>query len=123
MARTQYALANAPYQSLNSAYKRATLLPVVLTFASGVPAIDVARSAAGFTIAGDTGEYTGTAPIGERGVFFIQMLTASADAIATVTSYDPVTGAFAFKVSGDDGNALDVATGDEAWLLFHIEGG
>lgn len=119
----EYALSNAPYPGVNTPYKRGTLLPVVLSFASGVPSIVEARSASGFTIAGDTGVYTGTAPTGERGVFWIQMLTATADAIATVTSYDPVTGVFAFKVSGDDGAALDVATGDEAWLFFMIEGG
>ncbi len=119
----EYALTSAPYQGLNSTYKRATLLPVVLSFASGVPSIVAARSAPGFTIAGDTGAYTGTAPKGDRGVFWIQMLTATADAIATVTSYDPDAGTFAFKVAGDDGNALDVATGDEAWLFFFVEGG
>lgn len=119
----EYALSNAPYPGLNTPYRRGVLLPVVLTFASGVPSIDADRSASGFTIAGDTGAYTGTAPTGARGVFWIQPLTASADAIPTVTSYNPVTGAFAFKVAGDDGNALDVATGDEIWLFFMIEGG
>jgi hypothetical protein len=123
MARPNFALASATYPNVNSAYKRGAFLQVVLTFASGVPTIDEARSAPGFTIAGDTGAYTGTAPTAERGIFLIQPLTATADAIATVTSYVPSTGVFAFKVAGDDGNALDVATGDEVFLLFLLEGG
>ena len=120
----RYALECAPYGGTNSQYKRACRLVVVLSFASGVPSIVAARSAAGFTITGDTGVYSGVAPSAPRGVFSIQCLTASADAIGKVTSYNPVTGAFAFEIrTANTGAALDVATGDEVWLTFDLEGG
>ena len=68
----EYALANAPYPGVNTPYKRGVLLPVVLSFADGVPSVVAARSAPGFTIAGDTGVYTGTAPKAARGGFWGQ---------------------------------------------------
>ena len=117
------ALSVAQYKSVNTPWKRATLLPVVLTFASGVPSIDASRSAGGFTIAGDTGVYSGTAPVGTRGVFWGQCLMATPDdASVCVDTYVPTTGAFSFEVHNAAG-AVDVATGDEVWLFFMIEGG
>lgn len=118
-----FALASAPYHTLNGAYKRPCLLQVCLTFVAGVPSISVARSAPGFTIAGDAGLYTGTAPKGARGIFNIQMVNATIGSFASVVSYVPTTGVFAFNTFTATNAALDVATGDEAWLLFLIEGG
>lgn len=118
-----FALAAAPYSQHNTAYKRCCQLQVCLTFASGVPTIDTARSAPGFTIAGDTGVYTGTCPKAARGVFFIQLLTATAGAFATATTLVPISGTFSFKTFTDTSTALDVATGDEVWLMFFLEGG
>jgi hypothetical protein len=118
-----YALESAPYPGVNTNYKKGCLLPVVLTFADGVPAIDTARSASGFTIAGDTGVYTGTAPKAARGVFWGQCLMATPDdASVCVKSYVPTTGVFAFDVH-NAAAAVDVATGDEVWLFFCLEGG
>lgn len=118
----EYALTNAPYPGVNSNYKHACLLPVVVTLTAGVAAINVARSASGFTIAGDdAGVYTGTAPKAERGLFWTQVLHATPDDYtACVKSYNPATGVFAFDVH----NAAAVAdiTG-EVWLFFVLEGG
>lgn len=118
----EYALTSAPYRGLNSNYERATLLPVVVVLTAGAAAIDTARSAPGFTIAGnDAGVYTGTAPKGARGVFWGQVLHATPDDYTVcVKSYVPTTGAFAFDIH----NAAAVAdiTG-EAWLFFFVEGG
>lgn len=118
-----FALASANYHGVNNAYRRTCQLQVCLTFVNGVPTIDTARSAPGFTIAGDAGAYTGTAPKAARGVFFIQMVNATVGAFASVVSYAPTTGVFAFNTFTATNAALDVATGDEVWLLFHIEGG
>jgi hypothetical protein len=119
----EYAITSAPYPGVNTPYKRGVMLPVVLSFESGVPSIVAARSAAGFTIAGDSGVYTGTAPKGARGVFWGQCLMATPDdATVCVKSYSPTTGAFAFDVHNAAG-AIDVATGDEVWLFFVIEAG
>jgi hypothetical protein len=119
----EYALSNAAYPGVNTAYKRGTLLQVVLSFADGVPTVVSARSAPGFTIAGDTGVYTGTAPKGARGVFWGQCLMATPDdATVCVKSYSPSAGTFAFDVHNAAG-AVDVATGDEVWLFFMVEGG
>ena len=119
----RYALDCAPYQGVNSAYQRGVILPVVLSFTDGVPAIVAARSAPGFTIAGDSGVYTGVAPAAARGVFWGQALMATPDdASVCVKSYVPSTGAFAFDVHNAAG-AVDVATGDEVWLFFMLEGG
>lgn len=118
-----FALASAPYHTLNGAYKRPCFLQVCLTFVNGVPSVNVARSAQGFTIAGDTGVYTGTAPKGARGVFWGQCLAATTDDFSVcVKSYSPTAGTFAFDVHNAAG-PVDVATGDEVWLLFLIEGG
>jgi hypothetical protein len=118
-----FALDSAPYHPVNTAYKRTCLLQVVLTFVDGVPSVNAARSAPGFTIAGDTGVYTGTAPKASRGVFWGQCLMATPDdASVCVKSYVPTTGAFAFDVHNAAG-AVDVATGDEVWLFFCLEGG
>lgn len=119
----EYALANAPYPGVNTPYKRGVLLPVVLSFVDGVPSVVAARSAPGFTIAGDTGVYTGTLPKAARGILQIQMLTATVGAFATVTTINPVAGTFSFKTWTATAAALDVATGDEVHLLFLLEGG
>ena len=67
--------------------------------------------------------YTGTAPIGLKGVFTGSCLMATPDAATVVPkSYNPKTGAFAFDVHGESG-AIDVATGDEIWLFFFVQGG
>lgn len=118
-----FALASSNYNQQHAAYKRACFLQVCLTFVAGVPSVNVARSAPGFTIAGDAGVYTGTAPKGARGVFFTQMVNATVGAFASVVSYVPTTGVFAFNTFTATNAALDVATGDEVWLLFIIEGG
>ncbi len=118
-----YALQSGTYNNVNSAYKRGAVLQVVLTFVDGVPSVNAARSAPGFTIAGDTGVYTGVAPAAARGVFWGQCLMATPDdATVCVKSYVPSTGVFAFDVHNAAG-AVDVATGDEVWLLFLLEGG
>lgn len=118
-----FALDSAPYNTFNGAYKRPCLLQVCLTFVGGVPTVNAARSAPGFTIAGDSGVYTGTAPKASRGVFWGQCLMATPDdASVCVKSYVPTTGVFAFDVHNAAG-AIDVATGDEVWLLFLLEGG
>lgn len=117
------ALTSAPYRSMNQGYKQGTLLHCVLTFVSGVPTVNATRSDQGFTIAGDAGVYTGTAPTGARGVFWGQCLAATTDDFTVcVKSYTPTTGAFAFDVHNAAG-AVDVATGDEVWLFFSVEGG
>lgn len=123
MARPNFALGSATYPNVNSAYKRGAFLQVVLTFTLGVPTIDEARSAPGFTIAGDTGVYTGTMPTAERGVLLIQPVTATVGAFATVTTLVPASGTFSFKTWTATAAALDVATGDEVHLLFLLEGG
>lgn len=116
-------LACAPYSGVNTNYKRGTLLQVVLTFADGVPTINTTKSAPGFTIAGDTGVYTGTCPKAPRGVFWGQCLMATPDdASVCVKSFSPTAGTFAFDVHNAAG-AIDVATGDEVWLFFMLEGG
>lgn len=118
-----FALAAANYNVQHAAYKRLCQLQVVLTFVNGVPTVNAARSAPGFTIAGDTGVYTGTAPKGARGVFWGQCLAATPDDFSVcVKSYVPTTGVFAFDVHNAAG-AVDVATGDEVWLFFWLEGG
>lgn len=119
----EYALTNASYPGVNTAYKRGVMLQVVLSFVSGVPTVVSARSAPGFTVTGDTGVYTGTLPKAARGVLQIQMLTASAAGFATVTTVDPVAGTFSFKTFLHDGTPLDVATGDEVHILYFAEGG
>jgi len=123
MANT-YALQSAGYDPTYTAYKRGAFAQLVVTFVAGVPSVAAARSAAGFTVAGDTGLYTGTAPLAARGVIMSQCLCATADNIVTITSYNPVTGVFAFRVlTANTGVAVDVATGDEVWFLFLLEGG
>jgi len=118
-----FALASANYHGVNNAYRKTCQLQVCLTFVAGVPTIDTARSAPGFTVTGDTGVYTGTCPKASRGVFFAQMVTATVGAFATVTTLVPTSGTFSFKTFTATNAALDVATGDEVWLLFHLEGG
>lgn len=121
----EYALANAPYPGVNTAYKRGVLLQVVVAIASGAPSIVSARSAPGFTVAdGATGAYTGTAPKAARGVFWTQVLVPSAadSNMVTVTSYDPTTGAFALQAHAD-GAPADLPDGAELWLMFLLEGG
>ena len=116
-------LDSAPYAGVNTPDKRGTLLPVVLTFADGVPSINTSKSAPGFTIAGDSGVYTGTCPKAPRGVFWGQCLMATPDdASVCVKSFSATAGTFAFDVHNASG-AIDVATGDEVWLFFVLEGG
>lgn len=120
-----FALGNAPYGETRSAYMRPCLLPVVVTVASGAPAIDTDRSASGFTISdGANGAYTGTAPLAPRGVFFIQPKRAvDADSCSVdVVSYTPSSGAFTLQVYVNDAPA-DLDDGDELWFLFCLEGG
>lgn len=120
-----FALDSAPYPGANGAYKRACLLPVVVTLNFGVPSIVNARSAAGFTIAdGASGAYTGTAPKASRGVFWIQpKRTVDVDSCSVdVVSYVPTTGAFTLQVYVNDAPA-DLDDGDELWLFFLLEGG
>lgn len=119
----EYALANASYPGVNTAYKRGVALQAVLTFADGVPTLDTARSAPGFTIAGDTGVYTGTLPKASRGVLFVQLVTATAGGFSTVTTLVPTSGTFSFKTFSATSTPLDVATGDEVFLLYFAEGG
>jgi hypothetical protein len=118
-----FALDSGHYNQSNSAYKREVRLVVCLTFASGVPTIDADRSASGFTIAGDTGVYTGTMPKAARGILLTQLKTASVGAFATVTTIVPTSGTFSFKTWTATAAALDVATGDEVFLYFILEGG
>jgi hypothetical protein len=121
----EYALSNAPYPGVNTPYQRGVLLPVVVSFAAGAPAIVEARSSSGFTIAdGASGAYTGTAPIGTRGIAWTQLLRAvDADsARVDFVSYDPVTGAFTLQAYVNDAPA-DIDDADELWLFFMIEGG
>jgi len=120
---TSYALQQASYNQSNSAYKRECRLTVCVTFVNGVPTIAAARSAPGFTITGDTGVYTGTMPKAARGILNIQLLTATAAGFATVTTIVPTSGTYSFKTFLHDGTALDVATGDEVFLYFILEGG
>jgi hypothetical protein len=44
------------------------------------------------------------------------------DATVCVKSYVPTTGVFAFDVH-NAAAAVDVATGDEVWLYFLVQGG
>lgn len=121
----EYALTSAPYHGVNTAYKRPALLQVVLSIASGAPAIVAARSAPGFTVAdGATGAYTGTAPKGERGVCWTQCLvpTGADSNIVTITAYDPVAGTFTLQNHVNAAPA-DAPDGSEIWLFFLIEGG
>jgi hypothetical protein len=120
-----FALASAPYQGLNGAYKRPCLLQVVVTFAAGAPSINVARSAPGFTIAdGASGAYTGTAPKAARGVMFIQPFRAVDvdSASVDVVAYSPTAGTFTLQAYVNDAPA-DIDDGDELWILFLLEGG
>lgn len=121
----EYALTNAPYPGVNSNYKHACLLPVVVAVAAGAPSIVTARSASGFTVAdGASGAYTGTAPKAERGLFWIQPVRAvDVDSCSVdVVSYTPSTGAFTLQVYVNDAPA-DLDDGDELWLFFCLEGG
>lgn len=118
-----YALQSAPYNQSNASYKREARLVVCVSFASGVPTVVAARSAPGVTVAGDAGVYTGTMPKCARAILNIQLLTATAAGFATVTTLAPTAGTFSFKTFLHDGTALDVATGDEVFLYFVLEGG
>lgn len=118
-----YALDRAPYGQSNSAYKREARLVVCVTFVAGVPTINTARSASGFTFTGDTGVYTGTMPKSARGIVLTQMLTATVGAFATVTTFNPTAGTFSIGTWTATNAALDVATGDELLLYFILEGG
>lgn len=120
----EYALTSAPYHGLNTDYKKACLLQVVLTSNATTVSVNSARSAKGFTITtGANGALTGTAPRGARGVIQCQGFGVTADTIVvTVTSYNPLTGAFALQTHIDNVQAILPATA-EAWLLFYLEGG
>ncbi len=121
----EYALTNAPYPGVNTAYKRGVALQVVVAFAAGAPSIVTARSAPGFTIAdGATGAYTGTAPKASRGVFFTQCFVPSGSDsnVVTVTAYSPTAGTFTLQSHANAAPA-DIPDGSELWLFFFLEGG
>lgn len=121
----EYALTSAPMHGVNTDYKKACLLQVVVTFAAGAPSINVARSAGGFTIAdGATGAYTGTAPLAARGTIMTQVLVPSAadSNMVTITSYVPTTGVFAIQAHANAAPA-DIPDGGELFLWFLLEGG
>lgn len=116
-------LSAAPYAGVNTPYKRGSLQQLVITHVNGVPTINTAKSAPGFTVTGDAGVYTGTLPKCPKAVAFIQMLTATVGAFATVTTINPTAGTFSYKTWTATAAALDVATGDEVHILFMLEGG
>lgn len=118
-------LTSGIYRGVNTAYKRGTLLQVVVTFAASAPSIVAARSAPGFTIVdGATGAYTGTAPKSPRGLIWtqVQRPATSNDATVDVVSYVPTTGAFTLQYHVN-GASADAADGSELWLFFFLEGG
>lgn len=122
------ALSLAPYQGVNTPFKRCVILPVVATAGSGngTLTIDTARSAPGFTVSGTAGAYTGTMPKTPRGVAWGQCFQATADgAIINFTAFSSTAGTFSFETHHGDttsgGEAL--ANGDQVWLFFMLEGG
>jgi hypothetical protein len=121
----EYALSHAPYPGVNTPYKRGVLTFAVISFAAGAPSIVEARSGSGWTIAdGATGAYTGTAPVGERGVMWTQVQRGATnnDATVDVVSYVPSTGAFTLQYHVN-GASADAADGSELWLFALVEGG
>ncbi len=124
----EYALTSAPYQGLNSNYKRASLLPVVATAGSGdgTLTIDTTNSAPGFTITGTAGDYAGTLPKGARAVAWGQAVQATPDgAIVNFQTLSATAGTFTFETHHGDATtgAEALADGDQVWLFFFVEGG
>ncbi len=121
----EYALSNAPYPGVNTPYQRGVLTFAVLSIAAGAPSIVEARSGSGWTIAdGATGAYTGTVPVGTRGLMWAQCLVPSgADSnVVTITAYDPVAGTFTLQNHVNAAPA-DAPDGSEIWLFALVEGG
>ncbi len=121
----EYALTSAPYQGLNSNYKRATLLPLVLTSNGSALAIDTARSASGFTVTtGANGAFSGTLPKGDRAVAWSQGRSATATSVQVTdfVTLDADAGTFSCQHHNDGAETI-LASGDEIWLFFFVEGG
>lgn len=118
-------LDSAPYQGVNTAYKRGTILHAVISFASGAPSVVAARSAPGITIAdGATGAYTGTFPKCPKAVAWTQCLRAvDADsARVDFVSFSPTAGTFTLQAYVNDAPA-DIDDADELWIFILCEGG
>jgi hypothetical protein len=120
-----FALASASYHGVNNAYRKACLLQVVLTSDGTTVSVNTARSAPGFTITtGANGALTGTCPKASRGVAWSQGLSATASdvLVANFSALSPTAGTFALQVH-NDGSETILASGDELWLFFWLEGG
>jgi hypothetical protein len=121
----EYALSNAPYPGVNTPYMRGTLLPVVLTSNGSALAIDTAKSSSGFTVTtGANGAFSGTMPTGTRATAWSQGKTATAASVQVTdfVTLDPVAGTFSCQHHNDGAETI-LASGDEIWLFFMIEGG
>ncbi len=121
----EHALTSAPYPGLNSPYKRATLLPLVLTSNGSALAINTAKSAPGFTVTtGANGAFTGTMPKGARAQAWASGLfaTASNVGVTKFSALDATAGTFACQHHNDGAETI-LASGDEIWLFFCVEGG
>lgn len=120
-----FALDSAPYQGANTAYKRGCLLQVVLTSNGSALAINAARSAPGFTVTtGANGAFTGTLPKCARAVAWASGLfaTASNVGVTNFSALSPTAGTFACQHHNDGAETI-LASGDEIWLTFFLEGG
>lgn len=120
-----FALASAPYHTLNTAYKRACLLQLVITSTGAALAVDTAKSAPGFTVTtGANGAFTGTMPRGARAVAWAsgKFATASNVGVTNFSALDANAGTFACQHHNDGAETI-LASGDEIWLTFLIEGG
>lgn len=123
---TAYALPSAPYQGINSGYKRACLLSIEVSFSSGSPTVSTANSDTGFTVSGAAGAYTGTMPKSARGKAWGQAFQATADgAIVNFTAFSATAGTFSFETQHGDttSGAEALSDGDKVWLFFLLEGG
>jgi hypothetical protein len=120
-----YALESAPYPGVNTPYKKGVLLPVVLTSDGSALAIATARSSAGFTITtGANGAFSGTMPKGARATAWSQGKSATAASVQVTdfVTLDPVAGTFSCQHHNDGAETI-LASGDEIWLFFFVEGG
>lgn len=125
MPGPNFALGSAPYNQSNSAYKRETRLVVVLTSNGTTVSIATARSAPGFTVTtGANGAITGTMPKSARGVVFSQRVTAVAatEGVVDVSAFSPTAGTFALQNHNAAAETI-LASGDEIFLYFILEGG
>lgn len=121
----EYALSHAPYPGVNTAYRRGTVLPVVIESNGSVLSIDADRSASGFTVTtGSNGAFSGTMPTGSRAVAWSQGLAATATSVQVTdfVALDPIAGTFSCQHHNDGAETI-LASGDEIWLFFMIEGG